>query len=69
MSLCDKVRIVFGGSKSKHDGFCVCVAVLPCNLGFILAFRFTRKLLVAVVDKWDGQVLVIDKVAPSNWKV
>lgn len=33
-----------------------------------LLLRFTRKLLVAVVDKWDGQVLVIDKVAPSNWK-
>lgn len=30
---------------------------------------FTRKLLVAVVDKWNSHVLVIDKVAPPNWKV
>jgi hypothetical protein len=30
---------------------------------------FTRKLLVAVVDKWDSHVLVIDKVSPPNWKV
>ncbi|KAF5930102.1 hypothetical protein HYC85_030975 [Camellia sinensis] len=34
-----------------------------------LILRFTRKLLVAVVDRWDSHVLVIDKVAPSNWKV
>ncbi|XP_065880014.1 uncharacterized protein [Euphorbia lathyris] len=33
-----------------------------------LILRFTRKLLVAVVDKWDSHVLVIDKVAPPNWK-
>ncbi|CAL5425735.1 unnamed protein product [Camellia sinensis] len=33
-----------------------------------LILRFTRKLLVAVVDRWDSHVLVIDKVAPSNWK-
>ncbi|XVF19147.1 hypothetical protein REPUB_Repub11eG0084000 [Reevesia pubescens] len=33
-----------------------------------LLLRFTRKLLVATVDKWDSHVLVIDKVAPSNWK-
>lgn len=33
-----------------------------------LILRFTRKLLVAVVEKWNGHVLVIDKVAPSNWK-
>uniref|UniRef100_A0A803LEE2 NusB/RsmB/TIM44 domain-containing protein n=1 Tax=Chenopodium quinoa TaxID=63459 RepID=A0A803LEE2_CHEQI len=30
--------------------------------------RFTKKLLGAVVDNWDNHVLVIDKVAPSNWK-
>ncbi|XWS73394.1 hypothetical protein CRYUN_Cryun02cG0124400 [Craigia yunnanensis] len=34
-----------------------------------LLLRFTRKLLVAIVDKWDSHVLVIDKVAPLNWKV
>ncbi|XWS52377.1 hypothetical protein CRYUN_Cryun11dG0064300 [Craigia yunnanensis] len=34
-----------------------------------LLLRFTRKLLVAIVDKWDSHVLVIDKVVPSNWKV
>ncbi|KAI7752241.1 hypothetical protein M8C21_023162 [Ambrosia artemisiifolia] len=33
-----------------------------------LILRFTRKLLVAVADKWDSHVLVIDKVAPQNWK-
>ncbi|KAJ7955454.1 N utilization substance B [Quillaja saponaria] len=33
-----------------------------------LILRFTRKLLVAVVDKWDSHVLVINKVAPPNWK-
>uniref|UniRef100_A0A5B7B9A3 NusB/RsmB/TIM44 domain-containing protein n=1 Tax=Davidia involucrata TaxID=16924 RepID=A0A5B7B9A3_DAVIN len=33
-----------------------------------LILRFTRKLLVAVVDSWDSHVLVIDKVAPPNWK-
>ncbi|OMO57821.1 NusB/RsmB/TIM44 [Corchorus olitorius] len=33
-----------------------------------LILRFARKLLVAVVEKWDSHVLVIDKVAPSNWK-
>ncbi|KAJ8422801.1 hypothetical protein Cgig2_024569 [Carnegiea gigantea] len=30
---------------------------------------FTRKLLTAVVDRWDSHVLVIDKVTPLNWKV
>ncbi|XP_052199864.1 uncharacterized protein LOC127806537 [Diospyros lotus] len=33
-----------------------------------LILRLTRKLLVAVVDRWNSHVLVIDKVAPSNWK-
>ncbi|GLT82464.1 hypothetical protein SLE2022_008320 [Rubroshorea leprosula] len=33
-----------------------------------LLLRFSRKLLVAVVDKWDSHVLVIDKVVPPNWK-
>lgn len=33
-----------------------------------LILRFARKLLVAVVEKWDDHVLVIDKVAPPNWK-
>ncbi|XVE78730.1 hypothetical protein DITRI_Ditri14bG0002000 [Diplodiscus trichospermus] len=33
-----------------------------------LLLRFTRKLLVAIVDQWDSHVHVIDKVAPSNWK-
>ncbi|XP_044504740.1 uncharacterized protein LOC123224990 [Mangifera indica] len=33
-----------------------------------LLLRFTRKLLVAVVDKWDGHVRIIDKVVPPNWK-
>ncbi|KAJ0753604.1 putative ribosomal protein S26e [Helianthus annuus] len=34
-----------------------------------LILRFTRKLLVAVADKWDSHVLVMDKVAPQNWKM
>ncbi|XP_023007062.1 uncharacterized protein LOC111499665 [Cucurbita maxima] len=33
-----------------------------------LILRFTRKLLVAVVDRWDSHVLKIDKVIPSTWK-
>ncbi|KAL0459856.1 UNVERIFIED_CONTAM: Transcription antitermination protein NusB [Sesamum latifolium] len=33
-----------------------------------LVLRFTRKLLVAVAEKWDSNVLAIDKVAPHNWK-
>ncbi|KAI3450927.1 hypothetical protein Pfo_007592 [Paulownia fortunei] len=33
-----------------------------------LILRFTRKLLVAVAEKWDSNVLAIDKVAPPNWK-
>ncbi|KAH9617849.1 hypothetical protein KSS87_005909 [Heliosperma pusillum] len=41
---------------------------LELNKSANLFFRFTRKLLVATVDKWDEHVLVIDKVAPSNWK-
>jgi hypothetical protein len=39
------------------------------NSVFMLYCRFTRKLLAAVVDRWDSHVLVIDKVAPPNWKV
>lgn len=34
-----------------------------------LILRFTRKLLVAVVESWDGHVLVIDKVVPQNWRI
>ncbi|KAJ8574023.1 hypothetical protein K7X08_010534 [Anisodus acutangulus] len=33
-----------------------------------LILRFTRKLLVAVEEKWDSHVLSINKVAPDNWK-
>ncbi|CAI9108198.1 OLC1v1007747C1 [Oldenlandia corymbosa var. corymbosa] len=33
-----------------------------------LVLRFSRKLLVAVVDKWNDHIRVIDKVAPPNWK-
>ncbi|KAK4339016.1 hypothetical protein RND71_040478 [Anisodus tanguticus] len=33
-----------------------------------LILRFTRKLLVAVEEKWDSHVLAINKVAPDNWK-
>ncbi|XP_076956088.1 uncharacterized protein LOC143631123 [Bidens hawaiensis] len=33
-----------------------------------LILRFTRKLLVAVADKWDNHIMVIDKVASQNWK-
>lgn len=36
---------------------------------FLPFCSFTRKLLVAVVDKWDSHVLVVDKVVPPNWKV
>ncbi|KAI4373725.1 hypothetical protein MLD38_011814 [Melastoma candidum] len=33
-----------------------------------LILRFARKLLLAVADRWDDDVLVIEKVAPQNWK-
>ncbi|KAL8546724.1 hypothetical protein ACS0TY_006447 [Phlomoides rotata] len=33
-----------------------------------LILRFARKLLVAVAESWDSNVLAIDKVAPQNWK-
>lgn len=33
-----------------------------------LILRFTRKLLVAVVQKWDSNALFIENVAPANWK-
>ncbi|XP_038901770.1 uncharacterized protein LOC120088495 isoform X2 [Benincasa hispida] len=33
-----------------------------------LILRFTRKLLVAVVDGWDSRVLKIEKVIPPTWK-
>ncbi|KAF8403992.1 hypothetical protein HHK36_012102 [Tetracentron sinense] len=33
-----------------------------------LILRLTRKFLVAVVDKWDKHVLVIDSIAPPIWK-
>ncbi|CAL1352929.1 unnamed protein product [Linum trigynum] len=33
-----------------------------------LILRLTRKLLVAVVDKWDSHVRIIDEIAPANWK-
>ncbi|XP_059429928.1 uncharacterized protein LOC132163597 [Corylus avellana] len=33
-----------------------------------LILRFTRKLLAAIVERWDSHVLVIEKVAPPNWK-
>ncbi|KAL5720589.1 hypothetical protein ACHQM5_013246 [Ranunculus cassubicifolius] len=33
-----------------------------------LILRLTKKMLVAVAEGWDKHVLVIDKVAPQNWK-
>ncbi|KAL7116330.1 hypothetical protein ACP275_04G235700 [Erythranthe tilingii] len=33
-----------------------------------LILRFARKLLLAVAENWDSNVLAIDKVAPDNWK-
>ncbi|KAJ4978932.1 hypothetical protein NE237_009712 [Protea cynaroides] len=33
-----------------------------------LILRFTKKLLVAVTERWDKNVLVIDCIAPPNWK-
>ncbi|AES90028.1 antitermination NusB domain protein, putative [Medicago truncatula] len=33
-----------------------------------LILRFTRKLLVAVRDRWDSHVPVINKVIPPNWQ-
>ncbi|KAG8387395.1 hypothetical protein BUALT_Bualt02G0016800 [Buddleja alternifolia] len=33
-----------------------------------LILRFTRKLLLAVVESWESNVLAIDKFSPPNWK-
>ncbi|KAK9125587.1 hypothetical protein Scep_014433 [Stephania cephalantha] len=33
-----------------------------------LILRLARKMLVAVVDGWDNNVLAIEKIAPPNWK-
>ncbi|GAB2293783.1 hypothetical protein Dimus_027997 [Dionaea muscipula] len=33
-----------------------------------LLLRLTRKLLVAVQERWDDNVLVINQVAPKSWK-
>ncbi|OVA16413.1 NusB/RsmB/TIM44 [Macleaya cordata] len=33
-----------------------------------LILRLAKKMLVAIVDSWDKHVLVIDKIAPPNWK-
>ncbi|RZC77778.1 hypothetical protein C5167_001982 [Papaver somniferum] len=33
-----------------------------------LILRLTKKMLVAIVDSWEKHVLVIDKIAPPNWK-
>ncbi|CAI8617639.1 unnamed protein product [Vicia faba] len=33
-----------------------------------LILRFTRKLLVAVSDRWDSHIPVINKVIPPNWQ-
>lgn len=35
----------------------------------MLGCSFSRKLLLAVMEKWDAHVCVIDKVVPPNWKV
>lgn len=34
-----------------------------------LILGLTRKLIVAVVERWDSHVLVIDKVVPPKWKI
>lgn len=36
---------------------------------FLNLCSFSRKLLVAVEEKWDNNVLAINKVAADNWKV
>lgn len=43
--------------------------VIGMRLIFYASCSFTRKLLVAVVDKWDAHVHIIDKVVPPIWKV
>lgn len=39
------------------------------NLALCHICRFTRKLLVAVRDRWDSHAPVINKVIPPNWQV
>jgi 2,4-dienoyl-CoA reductase-like NADH-dependent reductase (Old Yellow Enzyme family) len=33
-----------------------------------LVLRFAKKLLAAVVDKWDSHVVIIEKISPPDWK-
>ncbi|CAA7025379.1 unnamed protein product [Microthlaspi erraticum] len=33
-----------------------------------LVLRFAKKLLAAVVDKWDTHVVIIEKISPPDWK-
>ena len=47
----------------------VCAHRERVNYVSMVYCRFTRKILVAVMERWDSHVLVIDKVAPANWKV
>ncbi|CAN6693601.1 unnamed protein product [Malus baccata var. baccata] len=52
----------------KESAIAEVLAAPPKLVYSKLILRFTRKLLVAVMDKWDSHVLVIDNVAPPNWK-
>ncbi|CAA0825802.1 antitermination NusB domain-containing protein [Striga hermonthica] len=56
-------------NDEKESGIEAEVLSAPPKLVYSkLILRFTRKLLVAVTEKWDNNVLAIGKVAPSNWK-
>ncbi|KAF6134245.1 hypothetical protein GIB67_010044 [Kingdonia uniflora] len=56
------------------DSFCTCVSEAeilsaPPKLVYSkLILSLSRKMLVAIAECWDKQVLVIDKIAPPNWK-
>ncbi|KAL2926226.1 Transcription antitermination protein NusB [Bienertia sinuspersici] len=43
-------------------------SAIVCNRCKLPQCRFTKKLLGAVVEKWDSHVLVINRVAPPHWK-
>ncbi|KZV38758.1 Antitermination NusB domain-containing protein isoform 1 [Dorcoceras hygrometricum] len=54
--------------QKESDNEAVVLSAPPKLVYSKLILRFTRKLLVAVVEKWDSNVLAIEEVAPLNWK-
>ncbi|XP_071915546.1 TATA-box-binding protein-like isoform X3 [Coffea arabica] len=60
-------KIVLTGAKVSDETYTTFENIYPVLTEFRKNQQcFTRKLLVAVAEKWGSHVLVIDKVAPPN---